>query len=170
MSTKLKKEYNWSDCLDQTLSDMFDRASSEMNKTQTRESEKDAYRCIHLPVRDFIIRMDEVVSTHGSYQDCKPKKFLDVGCGVGQKVYLAKAMFDLDGYGLEFRPEHAQKARELMTQFTGADCSQKIITGNAITYDGTANSITSTFMFRLPTKTWSSNWKPPSPMELKSEP
>jgi len=146
MKLEVSDQYNWGRCLTQAIDDMFENASTSMNKLNEGGSEKDAYRCIHYGVEDFLRRMHPVLEAHGDsfpspldkFGDRQPKKFIDVGCGVGQKVYLAKAMLGLDAYGLELRPQHAQKARELLSQFTASDYSSKIFTANAITFDGYA--------------------------------
>ncbi len=77
------------------------------------ESDK-GYKCIHLSVNEFINAMRLlVVKEFKPRRDHNPYTFLDVGCGVGQKVTIAKALFDFDAYGLELRDQLYRVARQL---------------------------------------------------------
>jgi SAM-dependent methyltransferase len=58
------------------------------------------------PPADFIAMLAEAMPA------AQGPRFLDVGCGPGTKLRLARAMFSLDVAGLEIAPEMAAAARE----------------------------------------------------------
>lgn len=55
-------------------------------------------------------------------------KFIDVGCGIGDKVYIAREILQLDASGIEYIPETAAKARAVMPD-------AKIHEGDAFDFD-----------------------------------
>lgn len=77
---------------------------------------------IPLPCRTFIDIMIEAFITLGKTPG---KRFLDVGCGIGTKVLLAKAFFDSHGIEIEDRSVG-------VAQIIGAD---NVIKGDCLTYD-----------------------------------
>jgi len=146
------------------ISDMFERISDEANLKSTKDEhargnkpdgKTQAYVCIHLPATSFVQAMLEALNhltpryeTHERYgypsKVQTPFKFLDVGCGVGQKVYMAQRLFEhIEAFGLELRPEHVQIARETLTKYmmnhrNSCELSFKdenIIQDNAITFN-----------------------------------
>lgn len=56
---------------------------------------------------DFIALVAEALP------DAPGDKFLDVGCGIGSKMLLAKEIFGLDVQGIERVPGYVRQAREL---------------------------------------------------------
>jgi len=149
--------YDYKGCFLTAIWDMFESESLRLNRErkpmlrdgETRES---AYECIHLVPNRFLESVGQIVDEFGNFHreggvDKNRKTFLDVGCGVGQKVYLARNHMGLDAYGLELRPAHAARARELIKQFCNGHQSfssepskgmeafdGRVMTGDAITF------------------------------------
>lgn len=155
LETKTKLCYG--DSLQQLISDMFeaesDRANKLSNKTGCSHSNKpdgvtEAYTCIHLSMDEFCdslaFAVDYVLKKTNQF-DCQVLSFIDVGCGVGQKVYMANRLFELKSFGLELRHEHVLIARELLEKYLGRHSRnsydnstfnlERIIEANAITFD-----------------------------------
>lgn len=107
---------------------MFDATSRRINQDilkQThafRTDEDKGYVCIHLPTKPFVrtfswlienghINMNmprETTPTnnpqhYGWIPPTRSPRFLDVGCGVGHKVYTAQSIFNFDAYGIDLR-------------------------------------------------------------------
>lgn len=123
------------------------------------------YNCIHLGIGDFVSTIDKIInieklakksfpatrlfSALSPRVDCHNVKFLDVGCGVGQKVFLAGDLFGFDSYGLELRAPLVKAGRKLLKstspflvwdsdsyQYQSDEKQEKrIIQGNALTFD-----------------------------------
>lgn len=47
---------------------------------------------------------DRVEWLLNKYPHLRKTKFIDIGCGIGDKVLIAKVLFDLDAYGVEYTP------------------------------------------------------------------
>ena len=100
------------------LEEHFERAAARANKRispihNMRSSKDGGYLCIHLRLAQFMNEMRSLIT----YMKWKPKdikklKFLDVGCGVGQKVFIAH-LLGFDAYGLELREELLKEARSI---------------------------------------------------------
>lgn len=149
--------------IDNLIHDMFEHISDKANGLSSpasrHESKPDgktvAYVCIHLSPRCFVKLLAEAIphvvdtTTLPTYTESPRNiKFLDVGCGVGQKVYMAERLFssehrfNVEGYGMELRPHHVKIARQTLSTYlqpTGRRYNSgfqksRIIQGNAITF------------------------------------
>ena len=109
-------------CFRNLVDKLFEAEAEKANGTigQT-DSEKCArhvdadggYKCIHLGIGDFIQQLQYVINElHLTPEQIVKTKFLDVGCGVGQKVYLA-GCFGFNTFGLELRKELIETGRTL---------------------------------------------------------
>jgi len=91
-----------------------DRANPLIKGGEYKRVNKDGgYTCIHLHLDQFMSAMRSLVT----YMNWKPKhlrrlKFIDVGCGVGQKVFVAH-LLGFDSYGLELRKELVEEAKNV---------------------------------------------------------
>jgi SAM-dependent methyltransferase len=88
------------------------------------------------------LRPDEFIRSLSTVKENLPRKhefhkFLDVGCGLGQKVYLASRM-GFQAEGIELRPRYVRRANRLMKQFT----DKRFIAGEVVPVIKTANAIT----------------------------
>lgn len=101
------------------------------------------YKCIHLDVPRFVETLKEILENN--FQELRSGlselKFLDVGCGVGQKVFLANRLFNLESYGLELRQPLVKAARKLLGKTMSwwspnkeKELTRTIIQGNALTF------------------------------------
>jgi SAM-dependent methyltransferase len=115
-------------------------------KYQRHVDADSGYKCIHLGINDFIQQLQFVVKElHLTSTQISKIKFLDVGCGVGQKVFLASC-FGFDAFGLELRKELIEAGRGLFSklnadyifrQYGSCRCDRDFfIQGNALTYTG----------------------------------
>lgn len=164
ITTETTTTTNYRGAFAMLLSDMFEPISDAANQASTGDNSRvnkpdgktEAYVCIHLAPEEFV-RMMVKALTHLTrkytksgdkyYQHSEPVpfKFIDIGCGVGQKVYAAERLFDsIEGYGMELRSTHVQVARETLAKYTGGSGRfgnankfnpERIIEGNAITFD-----------------------------------
>lgn len=121
---------------------MFNNPARAMDKVE-KWTEK-VYPCIHLNVHQFMSELEMVNEKF----PLTGKRFLDVGCGLGQKVYLAHvSQFQMDAHGLELRRNYVRKGNELLQMYlapeTWADRHfpkevekqpNRILYGNAISF------------------------------------
>lgn len=128
------------------------RANNRIGDTPFEKEERvvrkdGGYKCIHLSPDQFCVMLGEVLQHRGFKDDdswlsrSKRLKFLDVGCGVGEKVYLA-SLFGLNSFGLELRKELVDEGVELFksmghgiihwSENPVTDC---FIHADALTYD-----------------------------------
>jgi SAM-dependent methyltransferase len=125
---------------------IFDEESEKANSTiGTTESEKrdrivrsdGGYKCIHLGVEDFITQVQFVIKTLHLAPNLL--RFVDVGCGVGQKVFLAHC-FGFNSFGLELRKELIEAGENLFNRLSVSKHQYQwnkgdfFIQGNALTY------------------------------------
>lgn len=124
------------------------RANNRIGNTEeekrTREVKSDGgYKCIHLPINSFISMLCDVIRHHGwTLRQIERLKFLDVGCGVGQKVFLAQ-MLGFQSYGLELRKELIEEGNSLFQTVCGNrqywgqkdESLNAFIQGNALEFD-----------------------------------
>lgn len=133
---------------------LFTAESERLNKTigdndEQKQSytvkEDGGYKCIHLGCGEFLIKIEEVLEKEKieiSYNESGGKplnkiKFLDIGSGVGQKVFLAYKVFGLDSYGLELRLPFVQRANEILgfSLFDYRPENKRVFQANALTFD-----------------------------------
>jgi len=117
----------------QATADLFEHLAGRVNRTisyKTTRKDK-GYTCIHSDVHRFVSVMNEMV--HNEKLKPRKLKFLDVGAGVGQKVYLAHLM-GFDAFGLELRPQLYKEAKEVMYNLRGYGDSQ-FFNANALTFN-----------------------------------
>jgi len=108
-----------------------------MEKTERTNAK--AYHCIHLDSQRFL---DQFTAIAGAVNGLRNKKFLDVGCGLGQKVYMARKFLEMSATGLELRPAYVKTGNQLLKRYlsykneTEKEDSffPRIVRGNAITY------------------------------------
>lgn len=134
------------------VEEVFQRAANFANGTigRTRDEKqrmacKDGgYKCIHLPLHRFLQNISFVIKKMkwAPYQ-LNNIKFLDVGCGVGQKPYMAKHI-GFKAFGLELRiplisaGKKAIKSLGALPQvYSGTEnkLTSMFIQGNALTFD-----------------------------------
>lgn len=108
------KKFNYQANYLQLIHNVFENAADEVNNKVSNDNheKKGSYPCIHLNIPAFISQLTEVIKKQKLHPHTL--KFLDVGCGVGQKVFLAKEMFDFNAFGFDLRLSFVQKARELI--------------------------------------------------------
>ena len=104
------------------ITELFEAASDKANerignsKAEKRDRvvESDGgYKCIHLSIEEFISSVSAMLKKQGiDDEKVNQLTFLDIGCGVGQKVYLAK-VFGFQSYGLELREELIKEGKRL---------------------------------------------------------
>lgn len=104
-------------------------------------AEDKGYKCIHLTLSHFIHYFNQLISTEKLFarevlagREYTSLKFLDVGCGVGEKVFTADKVFGFDSYGLELREPLVNSARKLLDGHL-FNVDKRIIQGNAITFN-----------------------------------
>ena len=137
---------------------LFDDESSKANnKIGTTANEKServvksdgGYKCIHLPAECFIRQLQFVIKKlELTPAQIAKMKFVDVGCGVGQKVFLAHC-FGFECFGLELRAELIDAGQHLFDNMYVQKPAVRsnemewrwrspsfFIQGNALTYDG----------------------------------
>jgi SAM-dependent methyltransferase len=74
------------------------------------------YKCIHLGPDQFVSMLGSVLEHQEiPSRNVETLKFLDVGCGVGEKVYLA-SLFGLQAFGLELREPLIEEGTQLFKQ------------------------------------------------------
>lgn len=83
------------------------------------------YKCIHLPAMDFCDRLGSMLEAEKIDIDTSPykHKFLDIGCGVGEKIYLASLFGLYHSYGLELREPLIQEGKQLLESISH-NCSR----------------------------------------------
>jgi len=92
----------------------FRCGDTEEEKQNVAVIHKDGgYKCIHLSPHTFVEKLGSVIG----HREIGPQqfhglKFLDVGCGVGEKVYLA-SLFGLTTFGLELREPLIEEGKKL---------------------------------------------------------
>lgn len=121
----------------------------DYNGTQER-MKKGEYPFIALPLWEFCKQMEVVSGFYPPYttnkhkwdeeENCykpveyKKPLFVDVGCGIGTKLVLAKQFYKFDLAGIECYPDYVKVARELVPY-------AKIIEGNALDQDYSAYDV-----------------------------
>lgn len=127
------------------MHNIFDRAAARANKRiGDTPAEKEnvvfvndgSYKCIHLAPMRFVSMLGAVLD-HQKIEPHKNKrkpKFLDIGCGVGEKIYLA-SLFGLNTFGLELRKELITDGRKLLKSMSDDFYDDHFIPGNALTFD-----------------------------------
>jgi SAM-dependent methyltransferase len=106
------------------------------SQKRARQVEADGgWKCIHLGIRDFIREIQFVVKELKlTPEQIGRMRFLDVGCGVGQKVFMA-GCFGFRAYGLELRKELIAAGESLFRRLDlDTYESNRFIQGNALTY------------------------------------
>ena len=101
---------------------MFELAAARLNNSLNDEKRdynplqknKKYFKCIHYRNTDFMEKI-AAAKRHLDYDAWYPK-FLDVGCGVGQKVFLA-GLAGFTAHGIELRKPFVKKANELLTEY-----------------------------------------------------
>lgn len=97
------------------------------------------YKCIHLPPNVFMQDLQGALNfLKASNNDDRFKlKFLDVGCGIGEKIYLA-SLFGVKSFGLELRKELIAEGKRLFKSMGYGwhfeTCNQ-FIQANALKYN-----------------------------------
>lgn len=155
-STTLRpiREYNYLEMASACINDMFEGLSDDANEASAGHSrankpdgETPAYVCIHLSIDHFLSDLFQLRSHIISKTkkengwEIPSVKFIDVGCGVGQKVYLAARHLGFDAEGIEMRKEHVKIANEALEKFCrktrryGEVAPTKVFEGNAITFE-----------------------------------
>jgi SAM-dependent methyltransferase len=117
-----------------------DRLNKKLGISGIHNGKKsDSWACIHFDLPRFHSAVSEAVkfvdNPTGRYNTVK---FLDVGCGLGQKVYLATIM-GMDAEGLDFMAEYVKKAKELIDfyselEYWSAHHKDLIFRANALTF------------------------------------
>jgi SAM-dependent methyltransferase len=74
------------------------------------------YVCIHLYPHDFVNCFNQLAPHLPSD---KPLKFLDVGCGIGHKMFMAKSLYGFDVHGLDLRKPYLDTAHTLLMEHFG---------------------------------------------------
>ena len=70
------------------------------------------YKCIHFPISRFLEQAQFVIQHFVKPSSLATTKFLDIGCGVGQKVFLAHVL-GFQSFGLELREPLIKEAKEV---------------------------------------------------------
>lgn len=124
------------------------RANNRIGDTEDERRDRcvrkdGGYKCIHLPPEHFCCMLGQVLEHRQIVPEQVHKlKFIDVGCGVGEKIYLAK-LFGMDCYGLELREELIAEGKKLLLEM-GFGCGNwcekpnvddRFIHANALTYN-----------------------------------
>lgn len=110
--------------LEDTIARMIIPAAEKERKKRDGE-----YEYIPLGLEAF---QTQITVAHGLLADTANASFIDVGCGIGTKVALARLKFPR-AYGIEITPEYAEVARRLLSRFnTLSDKDEYIICGNAL--------------------------------------
>jgi SAM-dependent methyltransferase len=142
---------------------VFGKAAMEGNSQEgvTREEKRSqhsvesdgGYKCIHLNINQFIDAFNNLISMRKwTPKQIEKMKFIDVGCGAGQKVFLAQC-FGFRAFGLELRKAlitEGKKAFDIVggqtSQYTypngGGQWGKEektFIQGNALTFEGYAD-------------------------------
>jgi SAM-dependent methyltransferase len=123
---------------DGLLEAMFGGAAHHLNKEYrpggTADPYVGSYGCIHYSPANFARDLE----TLNLFYNKKTRKFVDVGCGVGQKVYLA-FKYRFDAYGIEVRPPYVDVARQLLVRYLWntllADYPSHVIQVDALQFD-----------------------------------
>lgn len=95
------------------------RANNRIGSTETERRDRvvrsdGGYKCIHLDPIYFISMLGDVLQHQKILaENMYGMKFLDIGCGVGEKIYLA-SLFGLDCYGLELREELINEGKNIL--------------------------------------------------------
>lgn len=133
------------------VEEIFEKSSEKANDLICQKEKKDkwaghfkdgGYKCIHLQPIQFIERFQKLIEiTKWNDNEIKSKKFLDIGCGVGQKMFLAKSL-GFNAYGLELRNELIDEGKRLFFDlrlepynFIKGNALTNFIKGNALTYN-----------------------------------
>jgi len=114
---------------------------NSMEKESSR-CEDGGYKCIHLRPEEFVSALGSVMAhLQIPIERESSTKFLDIGCGVGEKVYLA-SLFGLNAMGLELRQPLITEGKALFRTM-GVDITpwgepiehNHFIRGNALRFD-----------------------------------
>ena len=102
---------------------IFDHAANRANNRigDTPEEKRDrcvrkdgGYKCIHLPADHFCSMIGQTLEHREiAEHDVHKLKFIDIGCGVGEKLYLA-SLFGMQSFGLELRKELIDEGEQLL--------------------------------------------------------
>lgn len=130
---KLKNAYLWD------IGHLFELEARRANKeVDGRDNsyitegpkEMQGYKCIHLPTHEFFNTLNEVIKKTKLNEKLEEIKFLDVGCGVGQKVFLAEKLFGMYAHGIELRKPIAEAAKKITYSYR----ETKIFEETALTF------------------------------------
>lgn len=91
--------------LENTLADLGSK------KEQKKHEDKGAYVYIPWSHKAFCAALEIVKNLRNDVDTAL--KFIDVGCGIGSKVFLADRA-GLDAYGIEMHPKYVEAARKLL--------------------------------------------------------
>lgn len=112
-------------------------------KRQRTVPKDGGYKCIHFDPFQFCNMLGSVLEHQSIWKtnEISDLKFIDVGCGIGEKIYLAN-LFGLKAFGLELREELIKEGKQLLTSmgFGSHHWSQPalvdcFIQGDALKYD-----------------------------------
>ncbi len=112
-----------------TLFQMERHFMPESRHAAVRHQERHPY--IPYPPRDFLTKMYAASRLHRAIRGKRSSRFLDVGCGIGTKVFLAAHLFT-HAAGLEVDPRLLRIARTLDKNSVR---NSSFISGDALTYD-----------------------------------
>lgn len=133
-----------------SLHTLFEKASERANDQigetpddrRTRVAKDGGYKCIHLNSASFFDTMMEMMG-NCNITDTKASKmtFVDVGCGVGEKVFFAETL-GFNSFGLELRKPLIDSAKRLFRNlgldtldFHSDTNAPRLIQGDALEYD-----------------------------------
>jgi SAM-dependent methyltransferase len=92
---------------------------------------RDRHGYVPYPPKDFLVKMCAASRLHQAIRGKRASRFLDVGCGVGTKVFLAAHLFT-HAVGLEIDPRLLRIARTLDETSLR---NSSFIRGDALAYD-----------------------------------
>lgn len=120
-----------------------DSWGARANPSKDHEAHTEYFKFIPMSPIDIIMAITDVISLFNEnlmkrgYCPCNPYsevKFLDVGCGLGNVVFLASSKFD--AYGIEFSEEYVQAARKMLAStFSHRNMDNHIIHCDALDYN-----------------------------------
>lgn len=94
------------------------KLDTEVDNEQKSDDERKvgAYPYIPFPRDQFCFALNSVIGKRDEMGVRPPKKFIDVGCGIADKLILAE-MLGLDAYGIEYNDMTCTIGRDNLTKF-----------------------------------------------------
>lgn len=135
----MRRNARWNGIEEYLVLEYFREAARALDKKKGIYADEVGYNCIFLSAEDFKDALSTAINYFREEKGidiASYLKFVDVGCGLGHKLLLARS-YGLSTSGIEIRKPYAKKCRSLMKQFLGYFAKNiKVVNTDAMKFDG----------------------------------